>query len=94
MMGKTLLKKLTGSVNKTIKQEAMKSRKFEIKGVGEILLERSVRAKHISLSVRPFIGSKPEIKRKIRFHLFRRLIGPKSFINRFKPLLLVGVLFI
>ena len=34
----------------------MKSRKVEIKGVGEILLERSSRAKHISLSVRPFKG--------------------------------------
>ena len=34
----------------------MKSRKVEIKGVGEILLERSSRAKHISLSIKPFKG--------------------------------------
>jgi hypothetical protein len=34
----------------------MKSKIIEITGVGEILLERSRRAKHINLSVRPFKG--------------------------------------
>jgi hypothetical protein len=34
----------------------MKPKKIEIKGVGEILLERSIKAKHINLSVQPYKG--------------------------------------
>lgn len=34
----------------------MKSKKIQIKGVGEVLLERSHRARHMSLSVRPIRG--------------------------------------
>ncbi len=45
----------------------MKSRKFEIKGVGEILLERSKRAKHISLSVRPFKGVRVAVPCNVSF---------------------------
>jgi predicted metal-dependent hydrolase len=45
----------------------MKSRKVEIKGVGEILLERSSRARHINLSVRPFKGVRVAVPYGVSF---------------------------
>jgi hypothetical protein len=72
------LKKLTGSVNEVIKQEAMKSKKFEIKGVGEILLERSTRAKHISLSVRPFKGVRVAVPNSVSFDKAEKVAQSKA----------------
>ena len=77
-MGKTWLKKLTGGVNEAIKQEAMKSRKFEIKGVGEIFLERSTRAKHISLSVRPFKGVRVAVPYSVSFDKAEKVAQSKA----------------
>jgi predicted metal-dependent hydrolase len=45
----------------------MKSRKVEIKGVGEILLESSSRARHINLSVRPFKGVRVAVPYGVSF---------------------------
>lgn len=45
----------------------MKSRKVAIKGVGEILLERSSRARHINLSVRPFKGVRVAVPYGVSF---------------------------
>ncbi|UCE53198.1 MAG: DUF45 domain-containing protein [Desulfobacterales bacterium] len=45
----------------------MKSKIIEITGVGEILLERSRRAKHINLSVRPFKGVRVAVPYGVSF---------------------------
>jgi len=45
----------------------MKSKTIEITGVGEILLERSKRAKHINLSVRPFKGVRVAVPYGVSF---------------------------
>ena len=45
----------------------MKNKKIEIEGVGEILLERSNRAKHISLSIRPFKGARVAVPPGVSF---------------------------
>jgi hypothetical protein len=45
----------------------MKSKTIKIKGVGEILLERSRRAKHIVLSVRPFKGARVAVPYGVSF---------------------------
>ncbi len=45
----------------------MKSKKLQISGVGEVLLERSNRAKHMGLSVRPFKGVRVAVPRGVSF---------------------------
>jgi predicted metal-dependent hydrolase len=45
----------------------MQSKKVRLHGVGEILLERSVRARHINLSVRPFKGVRVAVPRGVSF---------------------------
>lgn len=45
----------------------MKSKKVRICGVGEVLLERSNRAKHMGLSVRPFKGARLAVPRGVTF---------------------------
>ena len=45
----------------------MRSKKVQIKGVGDILLERSNRAKYISLSIRPFKGTRVAVPRGVSF---------------------------
>ena len=45
----------------------MSSKKVQIKGVGDVLLERSKRAKHMSLSIRPFKGARVAVPRGVSF---------------------------
>jgi len=45
----------------------MKSKKITIQGVGEILMERSSRAKRINLSVRPFKGIRVAVPHGVSF---------------------------
>ena len=45
----------------------MKSRRINIDGVGDVLLERSVRAKYLNLSVRPFEGARVAVPPGITF---------------------------
>jgi predicted metal-dependent hydrolase len=45
----------------------MRLKKVQIKGVGDILLERSNRAKHMSLSIRPFKGARVAVPRGVSF---------------------------
>jgi len=45
----------------------MRSKKVKIRGVGDVLLERSIRAKHMSLSIRPFRGPRVAVPRGVSF---------------------------
>jgi len=45
----------------------MKSKKVKINGVGDVLLERSSRAKHMGLSIRPFRGVRVAVPRSVSF---------------------------
>ena len=45
----------------------MQSKKIELEGVGEILLERSSRARHINLSVKPFKGVRVAVPKGVSF---------------------------
>jgi predicted metal-dependent hydrolase len=45
----------------------MKTRKIRIAGVGDILLERSHRAKYLNLSVRPFKGARVAVPASVSF---------------------------
>ena len=45
----------------------MQSKKIEIDGIGSVLLERSQRAKHISVSIRPFKGIRVAVPRGVSF---------------------------
>jgi len=45
----------------------MKSKKVPIRGVGNVLLERSNRAKHMTLSIRPFRGARVAVPRGVSF---------------------------
>jgi len=45
----------------------MKSKTVQIRGVGDVLLERSNRAKHMSLSIRPFRGARVAVPRGVSF---------------------------
>ena len=45
----------------------MQSKKIKIDGVGSVLLERSHRAKHISVSIRPFKGIRVAVPKGVSF---------------------------
>jgi len=45
----------------------MKSKKVQIHGIGDIMLERSHRAKHINLSIRPFRGARVAVPNGVSF---------------------------
>ena len=55
-----------------------KSKKVAIEGVGEILLERSNRAKHISLSIRPFKGVRVAVPYGVSFNRAEEVAQSKS----------------
>ena len=48
-------------------ENSMKTRTVELKNVGPIQMERSVRAKHISVSVRPYKGVRVAVPRGVSF---------------------------
>lgn len=56
----------------------MKSKIIEITGVGEILLERSRRAKHINLSVRPFKGVRVAVPYGVSFARAEEVVQSKA----------------
>jgi len=56
----------------------MKSKKIRIEGVGEILLERSRRAKHICLSVRPRRGIRVAVPYGVSFYLAEEVAHAKT----------------
>ncbi len=61
----------------------VKSKTIEIAGVGDILLERSSRAKHISLSVRPFKGVRVAVPYGVSFDKARQVAqSKKSWIQK------------
>ena len=49
------------------KGQRMQSKKVMLDGVGEILLERSARARHINLSVKPFRGIRVAVPKGVSF---------------------------
>lgn len=53
-------------------------KKLRIVGVGEVLLERSVRAKYISLSVRPFKGARVAVPRGVSFDKASAFVQSKA----------------
>jgi len=56
----------------------VKSKTIEIAGVGDILLERSSRAKHISLSVRPFKGVRVAVPYGVSFEKAKQVAQSKT----------------
>ncbi len=56
----------------------MKSKKVQISGVGEVLLERSRRAKHMSLSIRPFRGVRVAVPRGVSFAEAEKFLHSKT----------------
>ncbi len=61
----------------------VKSKTIEIAGVGDILLERSSRAKHINLSVRPFKGVRVAVPYGVSFDKAKQVAqSKKSWIQK------------
>jgi len=56
----------------------MKSKKLRISGVGDVLLERSNRAKHMSLSIRPFRGARVAVPRSVSFAAAEKFAHSKT----------------
>lgn len=56
----------------------MKKKKVQIFGIGEVLLEQSIRAKHMNLSIRPFRGVRVAVPRGISFELAEAFARSKS----------------
>jgi predicted metal-dependent hydrolase len=56
----------------------MKSKKVQIRGAGEVLIERSNRAKHMSLSIRPFKGPRVAVPRGISFAAAEKFAHSKT----------------
>jgi len=56
----------------------MKKKKVQISGIGEVLLEQSIRAKHMNLSIRPFRGVRVAVPRGISFELAEAFARSKS----------------
>ena len=56
----------------------MTSKKVQIKGVGDVLLDRSQRAKHMSLSIRPFRGVRVAVPRGVSFTAAEKFAHSKT----------------
>jgi predicted metal-dependent hydrolase len=56
----------------------MRSKKIQIKEVGNVLLERSCRARHISLSIRPFRGVRVAVPRSQSFAAAEKFARSKT----------------
>ena len=56
-----------GSDRRLVFKRNMRSKKVKIRGVGDVLLERSHRAKHMTLSIRPFRGARVAVPRGVSF---------------------------
>ena len=60
-----------------IKQN-MRSKKIQIKEVGEVLLEKSLRAKHMRLSIRPFKGVRVAVPKGQSFAAAEQFVHSKT----------------
>jgi len=60
------------------KSGAMESKKVNLLGVGEVVLERSPRARHINLSVKPFKGVRIAVPRGVSFQQALAVAQAKS----------------
>jgi len=56
----------------------MKSKKVHITGIGEVLLEKSRRAKHMNLSIRPFKGARVAVPRGVSFDTAEEFVISKT----------------
>jgi len=56
----------------------MKTRTIEIDGVGNILIERSKRAKHLNISVRPFKGARVAVPYGVTFRKAEKIVHQKK----------------
>jgi predicted metal-dependent hydrolase len=56
----------------------MRSKKVQIKNVGDVLLERSKRAKHMSLSIRPFRGARVAVPHGVSFTTAEKFVHSKT----------------
>ena len=56
----------------------MRSKKLQINGVGDVLLERSNRAKHLGLSIRPFKGARVAVPRGVTFAAAEKFARSKT----------------
>ena len=56
----------------------MRSKKVQIKGVGDVLLDRSQRAKHMSLSIRPFRGVRVAVPCGVSFTAAENFANSKT----------------
>ena len=56
----------------------MKKKKVIISGIGEVLLEQSLRAKHMNLSIRPFRGIRVAVPKGVSFESAEAFARSKS----------------
>jgi predicted metal-dependent hydrolase len=56
----------------------MRSKTVYITGVGNVLLEQSCRAKHMSLSIRPFRGARVAVPRGVSFAAAEKFVHSKT----------------
>ena len=56
----------------------MRSKKVPIRGVGDVLLERSNRAKHLGLSIRPFKGARVAVPHGVSFAAAEKFAHSKT----------------
>ena len=56
----------------------MKKKKVHLSGIGEVLMEQSIRAKHMNLSIRPFRGVRVAIPRGVSFEAAEAFVRSKS----------------
>jgi len=56
----------------------MKSKTVPVRGIGDVLLERSNRAKHMSLSIRPFRGARVAVPRGVSFAAAEKFAHSKT----------------
>jgi predicted metal-dependent hydrolase len=56
----------------------MRSKKVPISGVGDVLLERSNRAKHLGLSIRPFKGARVAVPHGVSFAAAEKFAHSKT----------------
>ncbi|MBE9529261.1 MAG: DUF45 domain-containing protein [Proteobacteria bacterium] len=55
----------------------VKSTTLEIDGIGPVLFERSTRARHLSISVKPFSGVRVAVPRRVSFRAARQFVAHK-----------------
>jgi len=67
-----------GTTEKAYRVKFLKSKTVELDSIGVILLERSSRARHISISVRPFRGVRVAVPRGVSFDAAEKIAAEKA----------------